>query len=178
MADGTVQRIAVIGSPGAGKSTLAATIARATGLPLVHLDREYWRPGWVEPAAAEWQVRNAALVAADRWVIDGNYGSSLPMRLARAELVVWLDLPTLACLRGALARTARFRGQDRPDMSRGCPERVDREFWKFLLYIARFRSAKRPGIERALAASRVRVIQLRSITERTVFAAGLPQSLG
>lgn len=87
-ADGTR---ADIGSPGAGKSTLAAEVARRTGLPLVHLDRLYWRAGWVESDKAEFVERVRETVAAPRWVIDGNYGGTLPIRLERADTVLWLD---------------------------------------------------------------------------------------
>ena len=171
---GTAQRIAVIGSPGAGKSTLAVAIAGATGLPLFHLDREYWRPGWIASDDDEWRLRNAQLVAGERWVIDGNYGSSLAGRLARADLIVWLDLPTRTCLAGAVRRMAHYRGSVRPDMREGCPERLNREFLAFLHYILTFRRRKRPGVERALAASGVSVVRLISTAGRAAFVRELP----
>lgn len=169
------QRIAVIGSPGGGKSTLGTALAAATGLPLFHLDREHWRAGWVEPDPAAWQAHNAGLVAGERWVIEGNYGSSLPMRLRRATLVVWLDLPTRVCLMGALRRTWRYNGGDRPDMAPGCPERFDAEYLKFLAYIATFRRVKRPGLVRALATGGVPVVQITSAAERGAFGRRLEQ---
>jgi adenylate kinase family enzyme len=159
-------RIAVIGSPGSGKSTLATAIAAATGLPLIHLDREFWRPGWVETPAAEWQARNAELVAGERWVIDGNYGSSLPGRVERATLIVWLDLPTRVCLAGAVRRALAYRGAVRPDIREGCPERLDGEFLKFLHYIALFRRRKRPALAAALALSRKPVVRIASTADR------------
>lgn len=133
-----MQRILVIGSPGAGKSTLAASLAQTTGLPLFHLDRIYWRSGWTE------RDRDAAnsdlnrVLASDRWIIDGNYGSTLPLRIARADTVVWLDYPTGLCLRRAINRWRQYRGRSRPDMADGCPERLSLEF---LVYVIRFRSA-------------------------------------
>jgi adenylate kinase family enzyme len=162
-------RIAVIGSPGAGKSTLARVIADATGLPLIHLDREYWQPGWVEPDKADWQARNAELVAGERWVIDGNYGSSLPARAARATVIVWLDLPTRVCLAGAVRRLLRYRDRVRPDMREGCPERLDAEFMKFLHYIATFRRRKRPALVAELARSGRPVVRIGSTGERAAF---------
>jgi adenylate kinase family enzyme len=142
-----VQRILVIGSPGAGKSTFARALAMRTGLPLIHLDAEYWRSGWVEPPAHEWLARLEALTASERWIMDGNYGGSLAMRLARADAAIWLDYPTGLCLWRVLCRTARYRGVSRPDMAPGCPEQVNLEF---LRYIATFRRTKRPGIVRRL----------------------------
>ena len=133
-----MQRILVIGSPGAGKSTLARELAAHTGLPLFHLDRMHWLPGWIESDRAEASQALDAVLAQDRWIIDGNYGSSLPRRIARADGVVWLDYPTALCLRRALGRWWQYRGQARPDMTEGCPERLDGEF---LLYILQFRRA-------------------------------------
>ncbi len=80
----------MIGSGGAGKSTVSRRIAAATGLPLVHLDRLYWHPGWVATPAAEWEQVVRDVVAGDRWVIDGSYGGTLALRLAAADTV---DLP-------------------------------------------------------------------------------------
>lgn len=132
-----MQRVLVIGSPGAGKSTLSHALAQRTGLPLYHLDKMHWLPGWVERDRAEAFAHVAEVLAEDCWIIDGNYGSTLPLRLKRADTVVWLDYPTWLCLWQALKRWRHFRGRARPDMNEGCHERLDLEF---LLYIARFRS--------------------------------------
>jgi adenylate kinase family enzyme len=170
MAEQPEQRIAVIGSPGAGKSTLATLIAEATGLPLIHLDREYWRPGWVEPDADEWQAANARLIAGEAWVIDGNYGSSLAARAKRATVIVWFDLPTRVCLLGVVRRALRYRGAVRPDMREGCPERLDGEFVRFLHYIVMFRRRKRPALAAELVRSAKPVVRIGSTAERARFA--------
>ena len=143
-----MQRILVIGSPGAGKSTLARELAQRTGLPLFHLDRMHWLPGWIERDRDEAARNLDAVLAQDRWIIDGNYGSSLPRRVARADGVVWLDYPTSLCLRRAVQRWWRYRGQARPDMTEGCPERLNAEFF---LYIAQFRRAWGRRNARAMA---------------------------
>ncbi len=89
----TPSRVLVIGSGGAGKTTLVTAIADRLGLPVVHLDQEFWRPGWEPTDIPRWRTRVTELVAADRWVLDGNYGGSLDLRLPRTELIVFLDLP-------------------------------------------------------------------------------------
>lgn len=170
MAEQPAQRIAVIGSPGAGKSTLATLIARATGLPLIHLDAEHWQPGWVEPEREEWMARAAALAERPAWVIDGMYNSTLPARLQRTTLVVYLDLPTAVCLWGAVKRVWRWRGRSRPDMTQGCPEKIDAEF---VHYILTFRRRIRPRVERLLASSEVPVVRLTSTRQRGRFTAAL-----
>ncbi|HEX4846761.1 MAG TPA: AAA family ATPase [Novosphingobium sp.] len=131
-----MQRVLVIGSPGAGKSTLAHAIAQRTGLPLHHLDRMHWLPGWIERDRAEALERVKAVLVEERWIIDGNYGSTLPVRIPRADTVVWLDYPTHLCLWRVLKRWWQYRGTARPDMTEGCPENLNAEF---LLYVLMFR---------------------------------------
>jgi adenylate kinase family enzyme len=133
-----MQRVLVIGSPGAGKSTLSHALAVRTGLPLHHLDKLFWLPGWVERDREEGGAELAGVLAGERWIIDGNYGSTLPMRLARADTVVWLDYSTWLCLGRVLKRWWQFRGRARPDMTEGCPENLNLEF---LLYVLNFRRA-------------------------------------
>jgi len=133
-----MQRVLVIGSPGAGKSTLAHAIAARTGLPLHHLDKLFWLPGWVERDRDEGRAELAEVLAGQRWIIDGNYGSTMAMRVARADTVVWLDYPTWLCLSRVFRRWWQYRGKARPDMTEGCPENLNLEF---LLYVLNFRRA-------------------------------------
>lgn len=133
-----MQRILVIGSPGAGKSTLSHELAARTGLPLFHLDKLFWLSGWVERDRDEGRAELAEVLAGERWIIDGNYGSTLPMRIARADTVVWLDYPTWRCLGRVFKRWWQYRGKARPDMTEGCPENLNLEF---LLYVLNFRNA-------------------------------------
>lgn len=133
-----MQRILVIGSPGAGKSTLSHALAARTGLPLFHLDKLFWLPGWVERDREEGRAELAEVLAGERWIIDGNYGSTLPMRIARADTVVWLDYPTWLCLGRVFKRWWQCRGTARPDMTEDCPENLNLEF---LLYVLNFRRA-------------------------------------
>jgi adenylate kinase family enzyme len=141
------RRILVVGISGAGKTTLSQRLAAATGLPLIHLDREHWRPGWVEPPRAEWRARVAELAAGDAWIMDGNYGGTFDLRLPRADSVVWLDYGRFRSMARALRRMRTYRGRTRPDVADGCPERLDPTF---LLYIWRFRKTYRPALRRAL----------------------------
>ena len=156
----TVARIAVIGSPGAGKTQLSLQLGRELGLPVVHLDQHYWLAGWVEPPAAVWGEEHRRLVEADRWIIDGNYQSTMAERVAHADVVIYMDFPTLFCLWRATAREMRSRGKTRPDMAPGCPERFD---FSFLRFILGFRRAQRRHIVALLDGlhADTRVIRLR-----------------
>ncbi|HEY3501238.1 MAG TPA: adenylate kinase [Actinocatenispora sp.] len=134
------RRILVVGSSGAGKSTLARILGERYALPVVHLDRHFWRAGWVAPDRDEWRRACAELAAAGSWVMDGNYGSSLDVRLPRADLIVFPDLSPVVCVARALARRWRYSGSPRPDLPPGCPERVD---WQFLRYMWQYRRKHR-----------------------------------
>jgi adenylate kinase family enzyme len=138
-----VRRLLVIGPGGAGKSTLARRLGTATGIPVVHLDAHFWRPGWVEPADAAWEQQVEALLGGDAWIMDGNYGRTMERRLARADGVVLLDPPRLVCVARAVRRWWAYRGRSRPDMTAGCPERVTREF---VVWIWTYRRRRLPGV--------------------------------
>ena len=163
----------VIGSGGAGKSTLARRIAAVTGLPLVHLDRLYWRAGWETTPREEWERLVADLVAEDAWVLDGNYGGAMELRLAAADTAVFLDLPRTTCLRRAVSRALRHRGSTRDDMAPGCPDKLDREF---IWWIWRYPATSRPRILTRLAGFAERggrVVRLRSDAEVRAFVRSL-----
>ena len=157
-----MERVLIIGSPGAGKSTLSFEVARLTGLPLIHLDRLHWKPGWVESSPDEFDGKVRAAIAGPRWVIEGNYGRTLPLRLARADTVIDLDLPRWLCVWSILRRALEHRGGTRPDMAPGCPEQLN---WEFLLYTMRFGGRGRERIERQLAGFAGRRVTLRSRRE-------------
>lgn len=165
-----MQRVLVIGSPGAGKSTLAHALAQRRGLPLYHLDKMFWLSGWIERDRTEGRAELEGVLAQDRWIIDGNYGSTLPLRIAHADTVVWLDYPTILCLCRALRRWWEYRGTSRPDMTEGCPERLDGEF---LFYILNFRRAWRGRNAAALANARGKVIHLRGPRETAAWLAAV-----
>jgi adenylate kinase family enzyme len=87
----------VTGMAGAGKSTFSRALAAKTGLPVIHLDIYYWKPGWVEPSEDEWREKQRALVSTDKWILDGNYHGTLDLRLERADKAVFLDIPWWVC---------------------------------------------------------------------------------
>jgi len=98
------RRVAVIGASGAGKSTLATRLAAQYGLPYVATDAVYWQPGWRPTPAADVRAWLAQATAAERWVMDGNFEPDRDLLWARAELIVWLDLPWRITVRRALSR--------------------------------------------------------------------------
>jgi adenylate kinase family enzyme len=100
-------RILVAGGSGSGKSTVAAALARRTGLPYVELDALFHGPGWVPRPGFAADV--AALAARDAWVTEWQYSAVRPLLLERAELLVWLDLPRWRVMAQLVPRTVRRR---------------------------------------------------------------------
>src|SRR5215470_7625258 len=103
-----MQKILVIGSGGAGKSTLAKRLGARLNLEVIHLDKVYWKPGWVEPPKAEWQNRVQELLNREAWIMDGNFSDTLVMRMAACDTVIFLDLARLICLWRVLKRVALY----------------------------------------------------------------------
>ncbi len=127
----TFQRVVLLGPPGAGKSTLARTLQACSGLPLHHLDFLFFGPGWIPTPRPIWRARQEKLVQEQSWIIDGNYASTLELRLARADLAIFLDFPRLRTTLRVLKRVLWTYGRVRPDLAPGCPERLDPAFLAF-----------------------------------------------
>lgn len=138
-----MDRILILGCSGSGKSTLARRLSEITGLPAVHLDQYFWRPGWVQADPDAWERSLQRLIDQPRWIMDGTYGSSLDRRLARADAAIFLDFPLRISLYRTLRRTTLNLGRTRADVPPKCPERFN---WPFFHYILTFRRDVRPRI--------------------------------
>lgn len=106
-ADGaSMRRVAIIGSTGAGKTTLAAALADRLGVPHVELDSLYWEAGW-QPVSREVLRDRIELALGDGWVTDGNYGQARDLIWGRADTLIWLDMPLIVALWRVVSRTLR-----------------------------------------------------------------------
>ncbi len=141
------ERILIVGSCGSGKSTLARSLHETTGLPVVHLDALHWLPGWRERPREEFDALLMAELEKPRWIIDGNFSRTLPLRLKYCDAVIWLDYNRFTCLWGVIKRVAGSLGRTRPDMGAGCPERFD---WDFMKFVWNFNRQNRPKMEKQL----------------------------
>jgi adenylate kinase family enzyme len=138
-----VKRVIVLGSGGSGKSTFSTKLAKETGLPLVHLDRLFWKSGWVIPDKEEWHKELINQVQQEEWVMDGNYGSTIDLRLERADTVILFDYVPLLCLYRVLKRRIMYHKKTRPDMGEGCEEKID---FEFIIWVWSFRKKKIPDL--------------------------------
>lgn len=141
-----MKRVAIIGCGGSGKSHLARQLGLGLGLPVTHLDALYYDESWNPLPKDEFAALQHDLVAAPTWVIDGNYASSLPIRLAAADTVVFLDLHPAACLRGVAQRRLRQGGGQ--DRAIGVYDRVT---WDFIRYVWNYRRSMRPRVRTLIA---------------------------
>jgi adenylate kinase family enzyme len=105
------RRVLVTGLAGSGKSTFSLALAAKTGLPVIHLDLHFWKPGWVAPSETEWREKQRGALAGEAWIADGNYHETLDLRLELADSVVVLDLPWWRCSGRALLRGFRMPGE-------------------------------------------------------------------
>ena len=160
------RRVLIIGCPGGGKSTFGRALACATGLPLCHLDLLYWNPDRTTVSRELFRERLRAAMAKEAWIIDGNYGSTLELRLEACDAVYFLDYPAEVCLDGVRAR----RGKARPDM----PFMETQDDQEFLDFIRRFETESRPRILSLLGTHSAKACYVfRSREEADAYLAGL-----
>ncbi|WP_139891455.1 DNA topology modulation protein [Bacillus sp. D386] len=127
-----MKKIMLIGSGGSGKSTLARQLGGKLNINVYHLDSLFWKPKWVGiPKEEQIQVQNE-LVTKEYLIIDGNYSSTMDIRLNVADTIIFLDIPRTICIYRAFKRMLQYRNKTRPDMGEGCEERFSFEFLKWI----------------------------------------------
>lgn len=137
-----MKKIIVIGCPGSGKSRFSKELHKKTGVPLYHLDMMYWNADKTIVEKSVFRERLSDVLKKDEWIIDGNYSSTMEMRMAACDTVFFLDYPTELCVRGIMER----RGKPRSDM----PWIETEEDDEFMEYIKSFNDKSRPDIIKLL----------------------------
>ena len=127
-----MERILVIGCPGSGKTRLAKLLAEKLRLPVVHLDNLWWTGTWENVSREEFDARLEEVLEGDKWIIDGNFSRTMPLRLQYCDTIVYLDYSRWHCLAGMAQRIIANYGKSRPDMGGNCKERFDPEFVKWI----------------------------------------------
>ena len=133
-----MNKIIVIGCPGSGKSTFSRALHKKTNIPLYHLDMMYWNGDKTTVRKEEFLKRLIEALQKDSWIIDGNYSSTMEMRLKSCDTVIFLDYSLEVCLDGIKER----QGKPRSDM----PWIETEEDKEFVEYIMGFNSTQRPNI--------------------------------
>jgi adenylate kinase family enzyme len=175
-----VRRISVVGNSGSGKTTLARAIAAALGIPHLELDSIFHLSGWQQLDTEEFRARVAGFAAGDSWVVDGNYSSVRDLVWARADTVLWIDLPRRTVMRQLLGRTLwrmvtraeLWNGNTEParNLLRLDPERsILRWAWtRHASYAERYRAAQEDP-----ANQHMNFVRVRSRAEAKRIVAGL-----
>ncbi len=133
-----MKKVIVIGCPGSGKSTFARALREKTGLPLYHLDQLYWNADKTTVEKSVFLDRLSRVLGEEKWILDGNYASTMERRFAACDTVFFLDYPLDVCLDGVKAR----RGKPRGDM----PWIETEEDKEFIEFIKSFQKEQRPKI--------------------------------
>ena len=133
-----MQRIIVIGCPGSGKSTVSRALHNKTGISLHHLDMMYWNADKTTVEKSVFLERLSAVLENNEWIIDGNYGSIMELRMAACDTVIFLDYPLDVCLDGIKER----RGKPRSDM----PWIETEEDAEFIEFIKNYNEQQKPKV--------------------------------
>lgn len=166
-----MERIVIIGCGGSGKSHLARQLVERFELPITHLDAVYYDEDWNTLSKEKFTAIQEELVAQPRWIIEGNYASTLALRLKAADTVIVLDLPARTCLRGILQRRLKHGGQHQ---AVGVYDRIN---WSFVRYILGYRRSMLPRVHRLIAehGPTAELVVLRTRRAAHRFLDGLPQ---
>ncbi len=133
-----MKKIIVIGCPGSGKSTFARALHDKTGISLYHLDMMYWNADKTTVEKSVFLERLSSVLEKDEWIIDGNYGSTMELRMAACDTVIFLDYPLDVCLDGIKER----RGKPRSDM----PWIETEEEEEFVEFIKSYNEQQKPKV--------------------------------
>ena len=138
-----MKKVIIIGCPGSGKSTFGRKLKSITDLPLYHLDMMYWNKDKTTVSKEIFIERLKKTMNNSKWIIDGNYGSSMEMRLKECDTVFFLDYPTEVCIEGIETR----KGKPRSDMPWIENDNTDDDFISF---INNYNSESRPEVIKLL----------------------------
>jgi adenylate kinase family enzyme len=141
-------KIAIIGCPGSGKSTLALKLHKLLHIPLFHIDQYFWKPGWQRPDREEFRKIHNQLSDGPEWIIEGMATRHFDYRLAKADVIIFLDIPLYICLYRIFKRALLNFGKVFFSSAPGCKERIpDREF---LTYVWNFNRKQKPEVKALL----------------------------
>ena len=172
-----MQRVMIVGQPGSGKTTLARELGKRTALPVIHIDTIHWQPGWIERSKDEKTRLCRKVEARDHWIFEGGHSVTWDSRIARADVLIWIDRSPLLRFWRVLLRTLTQRDGLRPDLPENCPERLGNlpEFFSFMWTTRKSARSKMKQLA-ASAPSTCRVVRLRSNRQARQFLESVEKS--
>lgn len=167
-------KVAIIGYSGSGKSSLAGYLSNIYNVPVLYLDTVYWLSGWIER-----KTDDSVLIVENflnrnvEWVIDGNYKKlSYKRRLKEADIIIFMDFNRIICLFRALKRFFKYRGKTRESITKGCFEKLDFEFIKWILYKGRTHK-KREDYKSVMKEYKDKIIVIKNQKQLDLYKLGL-----
>lgn len=142
-----MKKVLVIGCPGSGKSTFSSRLSKESGLPVIHLDSLYWKPGWISCSNQEFDEILSNLLPQETYIMDGNYGRTLDVRMPFVDTVFFFDFSRYLCLYRVIKRTILNHGKPGEYMGKECTESID---YTFVKSVWNFRKNQRARIINAL----------------------------
>lgn len=137
-----MMKIMVIGYSSSGKSTFSKRLSRCYNTPILHIDRIFFAPNWVErdKKLVEQEIRE--FMKQDNWIIDGLYRKMATERFEIADKIFIFDFNRFKCLYGAITRRIKFHNQNRDSIAEGCKERLNFSFIWWILFSGRKKNSK------------------------------------
>ena len=135
-------KIAIVGAPGTGKTTLSNILSKLYGIEATHIDGIHHMENWVQRDKDERDKIILDIVKRDKWIIDGTYKATLKPRFEAADLIIWLDYSSFAQIKGVMGRYLKNKGKEKPEIP-GCKEKMDKEFFT---YVLKYNKEKRKNI--------------------------------
>ena len=135
-------KIAIVGAPGTGKTTLSNILSKLYGIEATHIDGIHHMENWVQRDKDERDKIILDIVKRDKWIIDGTYKATLKPRFEAADLIIWLDYSSFAQIKGVIGRYLKNKGKEKPEIP-GCKEKMDKEFFT---YVLKYNKEKRKNI--------------------------------
>lgn len=137
-----MNKISIVGCPGAGKSTFARALSKKTKIPLLHLDFYYHQKEHdYENNKQAWLDKIAELTSGEAWIIEGNYGSSYEQRITKSDTLIFMDMPSWLSVWSVLKRRWQYRNKNRAEMPDDWVEKINPIFFKFVV-LFRLKSRK------------------------------------
>ena len=135
-----MKKVAIVGCGGSGKSHVARALGDVLDAPVTHLDAAFYDDEWNALPMDKFAELQRELVAGPRWVIDGNYNSTLQIRLESCDTVVLMDVSTISALYGIFSRQLRHGAGHKGN---GVHNRIH---WGVIKYVATYRRRMRPRV--------------------------------
>lgn len=135
-------KIAIVGAPGTGKTTLSNILSKLYNIEATHIDGIHHMENWVQRDKDERDRMILDVVSKEKWIIDGTYKATLKPRFEAADLIIWLDYSSFAQIKGVMTRFLKNKGKEKPEIP-GCKEKMDKEFFT---YVLRYNKDKRKNI--------------------------------